>query len=85
MTMTDRKPAAEPATRRTYRFTVDIEATLASGPVEGSAGPSWDEAVHHPAVRLWQSLGFRIIGTIPEAFEHPELGRVGLHIMHRRL
>lgn len=37
------------------------------------------------AVRLWQSLGFRIIGTVPEAFEHPALGRVGLHIMHRRL
>ena len=37
------------------------------------------------AVRLWQALGFRIIGTVPEAFEHPTLGRVGLHIMHRRL
>ncbi len=23
------------------------------------------------AVRLWRSLGFRIIGTVPEAFEHP--------------
>ena len=47
MTMTDPKSPAEPATRRTYRFTVDIEATLASGPGEGSAGLSWDEAVHH--------------------------------------
>ncbi|MFI5274720.1 MAG: GNAT family N-acetyltransferase [Ktedonobacterales bacterium] len=37
------------------------------------------------AVYLWQALGFRIIGTVPEAFEHPTLGRVGLHIMHRRL
>ncbi len=37
------------------------------------------------AVRLWQELGFRIIGTVPEAFEHPALGRVGLHVMHRRL
>ena len=40
---------------------------------------------NHAAVRLWQALGFRIIGTVPEAFEHPALGRVGLHIMHRRL
>lgn len=40
---------------------------------------------NHAAVRLWQALGFQIIGTVPEAFEHPELGRVGLHIMHRRL
>jgi GNAT superfamily N-acetyltransferase len=40
---------------------------------------------NHVAVGLWQSLGFRIIGTVPEAFEHPALGRVGLHVMHRRL
>ena len=26
-----------------------------------------------------------IIGTVPEAFEHPTLGRVGLHIMYQRL
>jgi len=37
------------------------------------------------AVHLWQALGFQIIGTVPEAFEHPTYGRVGLHIMHRRL
>jgi L-amino acid N-acyltransferase YncA len=37
------------------------------------------------AVRLWQELGFRIIGTVPEAFEHPTLGPVGLHIMYRTL
>lgn len=37
------------------------------------------------AVRLWQELGFEIIGTVPEAFEHPTLGRVGLHIMYQRL
>jgi len=40
---------------------------------------------NHVAVGLWQALGFRIIGTVPEAFEHPTLGRVGLHVMHRRL
>jgi L-amino acid N-acyltransferase YncA len=39
---------------------------------------------NHVAVRLWQALGFRIVGTVPEAFEHPKLGRVGLHVMHRR-
>ena len=47
MTMIDPKPAAEPATRRTYRFTVDVEAVLASGPGEGSAGPSWAKAGRH--------------------------------------
>jgi L-amino acid N-acyltransferase YncA len=38
-----------------------------------------------PAVHLWQALGFEIIGTVPEAFDHRELGLVGLHIMYRKL
>lgn len=38
-----------------------------------------------PAVHLWQALGFEIIGTAPEAFDHPAHGRVGLHIMYRAL
>jgi L-amino acid N-acyltransferase YncA len=37
------------------------------------------------AVRLWQSLGFEIIGTVPEAFDHRTEGLVGLHVMYRRL
>jgi L-amino acid N-acyltransferase YncA len=37
------------------------------------------------AVGLWTSLGFGIIGTVPEAFRHPTEGLVGLHIMHRTL
>ncbi|TWD80430.1 L-amino acid N-acyltransferase YncA [Kribbella amoyensis] len=38
-----------------------------------------------PAVHLWQKLGFQIIGTVPEAFQHPAHGYVGLHVMHRPL
>jgi L-amino acid N-acyltransferase YncA len=38
-----------------------------------------------PAVALWRSLGFELIGTVPEAFRHPTDGYVGLHIMYRRL
>jgi GNAT superfamily N-acetyltransferase len=34
-----------------------------------------------PAVRLWRSLGFEVIGTVPGAFHHPEHGYVGLHVM----
>jgi GNAT superfamily N-acetyltransferase len=37
------------------------------------------------AVHLWKSLGFEIIGTLPEGFLHPTKGYVGLHIMHRPL
>jgi L-amino acid N-acyltransferase YncA len=36
------------------------------------------------AVHLWQDVGFRIIGTVPEAFDHPEHGLVGLHVMYQR-
>jgi len=42
-------------------------------------------AANRVAVRLWLSLGFEIVGTVPEAFDHPQQGLVGLHIMHRRL
>ncbi|WP_127479975.1 GNAT family N-acetyltransferase [Nocardioides pantholopis] len=34
------------------------------------------------AVRLWQALGFRIIGTVPRAFDSAAHGLVGLHVMH---
>ena len=33
------------------------------------------------AVALWHSLGFRTIGTVPKAFDHPDHGYVGLHVM----
>ena len=37
------------------------------------------------AVKLWQDLGFAIIGTVPDAFDHRTEGLVGLHVMYRRL
>jgi len=37
------------------------------------------------AVHLWRSLGFAVVGTVPEAFDHPQHGLVGLHVMHLRL
>jgi GNAT superfamily N-acetyltransferase len=37
------------------------------------------------AVHLWQSLGFEILATVPEAFDDPEHGLVGLHVMFRGL
>jgi L-amino acid N-acyltransferase YncA len=37
------------------------------------------------AVRLWQSLGFEIVGTVPEAFESRSHGLVGLHVMYLAL
>lgn len=37
------------------------------------------------AVRLWQSLGFEIVGTLPEAFRHPDAGYVDAHVMYKQL
>jgi len=37
------------------------------------------------AVRLWQSLGFDIVGTLPRAFRHPALGFVDAYVMYKWL
>jgi L-amino acid N-acyltransferase YncA len=37
------------------------------------------------AVRLWRSLGFRIVGTVPDGFRLPDGTLVPHHIMYRRL
>jgi GNAT superfamily N-acetyltransferase len=35
------------------------------------------------AVKLWRSLGFEVLTTVPKAFDRPTNGYVGLLIMHR--
>jgi L-amino acid N-acyltransferase YncA len=37
------------------------------------------------AVKLWQSLGFQIVGTLPRVFRHKTLGLVDAYVMHRFL
>ena len=37
------------------------------------------------AIRLWHDLGFEIVGTLPDAFHHPEKGYVDVHVMYRSL
>jgi ribosomal protein S18 acetylase RimI-like enzyme len=37
------------------------------------------------AVRLWQSLGFEIVGRLPLAFRHPTAGFVDALVMYRAL
>lgn len=37
------------------------------------------------AVRLWQRMGFDIVGRVPDAFLHPVHGMCEALVMHRRL
>lgn len=37
------------------------------------------------AVRLWQRLGFDIVGTIPKVFNHPSAGHVDAYVMYQWL
>jgi L-amino acid N-acyltransferase YncA len=63
------------------------ERVLELARADGYASMQFNAVVetNQAAVHLWQALGFRIIGTVPEAFEHPTLGRVGLHVMYQAL
>ncbi len=42
-------------------------------------------SVNKVAVALWQSLGFKIIGTMPKGFKHAKKGMVDVYIMHQFL
>ena len=42
-------------------------------------------STNEPAVRLWQHLGFEIVGTLPGAFRHAKLGFVDAYVMFTRL
>ena len=36
------------------------------------------------AVALWRSLGFEVVGRIPDGFRHPDQGYVDLLVMYQR-
>jgi ribosomal protein S18 acetylase RimI-like enzyme len=42
-------------------------------------------ASNERAVKLWQSLGFKIVGSLPAAFAHPARGLVDAYVMFREL
>jgi GNAT superfamily N-acetyltransferase len=77
----------DPATRSRGVGRALGEDMLAWAREGGYRGVQFNAVVetNHAAVRLWQSLGFEIIGTVPGAFHHAEDGFVGLHIMFRHI
>ena len=52
------------------------------GRQRGYAGMQFNAVVetNRSAVELYRRLGFEVVGTVPGAFAHPTLGRVGLHV-----
>lgn len=42
-------------------------------------------ATNERAIALWQSFGFDIVGRLPRAFNHPQLGMVDALIMYQAL
>jgi ribosomal protein S18 acetylase RimI-like enzyme len=42
-------------------------------------------STNEPAMKLWQDLGMKIVGTLPGAFRHPEKGYVDVYVMFRSL
>ena len=63
------------------------EHVLAWATAEGYRSMQFNAVVetNTAAVALWHSLGFATIGVVPEAFDHPQHGYVGLLVMHRML
>ncbi|GAA2277209.1 GNAT family N-acetyltransferase [Kitasatospora cystarginea] len=63
------------------------EYTLEWARAEGYRGMQFNAVVetNEHAVKLYRSLGFEVLGTVPEGFRHPEKGYVGLHMMYRPL
>ncbi len=42
-------------------------------------------STNQPAVALWQKLGFSIVGTLPRAYRHKQLGYVDALVMYQFL
>lgn len=63
------------------------EYTLAWARAQGYRAMQFNAVVESNAraVHLWQSIGFEIIGTVPEAFLSRAHGYVGIHMMYQKL
>ena len=64
-----------------------VEHSLAQARSAGFLAMQFNYVVstNTPAVVLYQKLGFSIVGTLPKAFRHRDLGLVDAYVMHRFL
>ncbi len=42
-------------------------------------------ATNERALRLWESMGFTVVGTVPNAFRHATEGLTDIHVMYKPL
>jgi L-amino acid N-acyltransferase YncA len=42
-------------------------------------------STNESAVKIWQTLGMKIVGTLPGAFRHPQKGYVDVYVMFQSL
>jgi len=64
-----------------------VEHSLAQAQSDGFLAMQFNYVVstNAPAVGLYKKLGFAIVGTLPKAFRHQQLGLVDAHVMFRFL
>lgn len=64
-----------------------VEHSLAQARSAGFLAMQFNYVVstNAPAVALYRKLGFAIVGTLPKAFRHRDLGLVDAYVMHRFL
>jgi len=79
--MVDPRHQARGVGRALGRYVLDWARTAGYHSIQFNAVVETNSA----AIQLWRSLGFEILTTVPEAFDHPEHGLVGLHVMFQRL
>lgn len=66
------------------RFAVHL---LAQAKHSGFRGMQFNAVVatNTGAIALWESLGFQVVGTVPDAFRHQVHGLTAVHVMYRQL
>lgn len=64
-----------------------VEHSLAQAQREGFMAMQFNYVVstNVPAMALYRKLGFAIVGTLPKAFRHRQLGLVDAHVMFKFL
>lgn len=64
-----------------------VEHSLERARAEGFLAMQFNYVVstNGPAVALYRKLGFDVVGTLPKAFRHGQLGLIDVFVMHRFL